>query len=260
MDYLLQLGDLVSSNENQARRSPTVVFPDFGVALHRGRRYGVAVAATTAGASAGGHHHCDKGSVLLSIAGVPVLVDAGTFCYTGDLDSRSRFRSTAAHNVAMIDAIEQPAFEPRLAFSTPAISVGPVTADERSGGVKIVVSHSGYFRVSGLGVVKRTVSSDTLGIRVEDTLYGEGTWPVVILFHFHPDVFVQKRSHSWVIGTCGNPLCRLLPPRGWQTRLEPYLFSAAYRQAEPAACLRVSSAAVLPCTVAAQVKLLCCGT
>lgn len=48
------------------------------------------------------HAHADALSVTLDIAGYPVLVDPGTYCYHGERVWRDWFRSTAAHNTVEI--------------------------------------------------------------------------------------------------------------------------------------------------------------
>lgn len=52
-----------------------------------------------------GHGHCDALSFELSIAKIPLFVNAGTGLYQGAL--RGYFRSTAAHNTVVIDGEEQ---------------------------------------------------------------------------------------------------------------------------------------------------------
>ena len=52
-----------------------------------------------------GHAHCDLLSFELSVAGKPVIVNSGTYAYQSEM--RPYFRSTAAHNTAIIDGEEQ---------------------------------------------------------------------------------------------------------------------------------------------------------
>lgn len=54
-----------------------------------------------------GHGHADLLSVQCSAFGEPVLVDAGTYCYTSEPDWRNFFRGTAAHSTLMIDGRDQ---------------------------------------------------------------------------------------------------------------------------------------------------------
>jgi hypothetical protein len=50
-----------------------------------------------------GHAHADALAVELVARGCPFIVDAGTYTYTGSVEARNYFRSTAAHNTVTID-------------------------------------------------------------------------------------------------------------------------------------------------------------
>jgi hypothetical protein len=54
-----------------------------------------------------GHGHADLLSVQCSAFGEPVLVDAGTYCYTAEREWRNFFRGTAAHNTVLVDGRDQ---------------------------------------------------------------------------------------------------------------------------------------------------------
>jgi Heparinase II/III-like protein/Heparinase II/III N-terminus len=51
----------------------------------------------------GGHAHADALSLTLTVRGMPLLVDAGTGCYTTDSAVRDRLRSSALHNTLTLD-------------------------------------------------------------------------------------------------------------------------------------------------------------
>ena len=51
----------------------------------------------------GGHAHSDALAVVLTVAGVPLLVDPGTATYTMDAAARDRFRSSRMHNTLVLD-------------------------------------------------------------------------------------------------------------------------------------------------------------
>jgi hypothetical protein len=54
-----------------------------------------------------GHGHADLLSIQCSVFGEPILVDAGTCCYTANRDLRDFFRSTAAHSTVAVDGRSQ---------------------------------------------------------------------------------------------------------------------------------------------------------
>jgi hypothetical protein len=54
-----------------------------------------------------GHGHADLLSVQCSAFGEPILVDAGTYCYTPEMEWRNYFRGTAAHSALVVDGRDQ---------------------------------------------------------------------------------------------------------------------------------------------------------
>jgi len=55
------------------------------------------------GGAGGGHAHADALSLTLAARGRTLLVDPGTYSYTGSREMRDHFRHTAAHNTLLID-------------------------------------------------------------------------------------------------------------------------------------------------------------
>ena len=53
------------------------------------------------------HGHADALSIEVRHDGVDLLVDPGTYCYHGEPEWRSYFRSTRAHNTIEIDGEDQ---------------------------------------------------------------------------------------------------------------------------------------------------------
>lgn len=76
-----------------------VAFPHFGVYIARAERLFLGIRCGPPGQRGwGGHTHNDQLAVELAINGCPVLVDPGTYVYTGLPGLRNRYRSVHAHN------------------------------------------------------------------------------------------------------------------------------------------------------------------
>ncbi|MDW8289275.1 MAG: alginate lyase family protein [Armatimonadota bacterium] len=89
---------------------PSRLFAEGGYAVLRDET-GECVAVMDCGAlgwgSLAAHAHADALSLTLSIAGQPVLDDAGTYCYHDEPVWRDAFRSTRYHNTVCVDGEDQ---------------------------------------------------------------------------------------------------------------------------------------------------------
>ncbi len=63
------------------------------------------------------HGHADCLSVIVTLGGEPVLIDAGFFCYNGDPEWEVHFRKTRAHNTALVDSRDQATHIAKMAWS-----------------------------------------------------------------------------------------------------------------------------------------------
>ncbi len=99
--------------EQQLEKTQTVpkslaAYPDFGLYVQNRGPWFLAVRCGSIGQKGnGGHAHNDQLSFELSLNGVPLIVDPGTFVYTPFPVERRRFRSTAMHNTLAIEGREQ---------------------------------------------------------------------------------------------------------------------------------------------------------
>ena len=84
------------------------VFPKGGYAVLRNKDYVLTLDGGPLGyLGTATHGHADALSITLSLNGVPILVDAGTYCYHEDPAWRDYFRSTRAHNTLIVDGQSQ---------------------------------------------------------------------------------------------------------------------------------------------------------
>ena len=129
------------------------------------------------------HGHADALSFLLWIDGAQVVVDRGSFSYSGP--DRGRFRGTAAHNtVAVADRDQCDLWGPFRAAHMPRVR--RLRTDASRDAVTVVAEHDGYSRI---GVIHRRtfVWIPDSGIVVVDRLLGAGRAAVSRL-HLAPGI------------------------------------------------------------------------
>src|SRR5215510_2737476 len=92
------------------------------------------------------HGHADALSFTLSAAGLPILVDPGTFAYHTERRWRDYFRGTSAHNTLRVDGEDQSIAAGNFLWLQHAhaqVESLESTADS----VRMVASHDGYERL-----------------------------------------------------------------------------------------------------------------
>ena len=86
----------------------SIFYPDSGIFIYKSDKFYLAVCAMPLGQSNhGGHAHNDKLGYELWIDGHDIARDPGTYLYTPIPGIRNEFRSIKAHNVPIIDDLEQ---------------------------------------------------------------------------------------------------------------------------------------------------------
>lgn len=136
------------------------------------------------GSLACGHAHADALSIDVSVNGRAVLVDPGTYTYTGSRELRDWFRSSHAHNTVTID--DQSSSEPNGPFSWKTIA-GCTLEKWRSEDRFDFVSarHDGFMRLPDPVMVKREIlflKHDYWIVR--DSVAAAGQHEVHVRFHF----------------------------------------------------------------------------
>ena len=134
MDYLLPIGDwffghgnrgypadvddsalywltgkrIIKNLHSRWKSRPSHSFSDAGWVVLRKDSIQVVVSCGPNGQNGnGGHAHNDKLSIEVSVHGIPVIVDPGTYLYTPDLECRNQFRSTNYHSTPQLTNEEQ---------------------------------------------------------------------------------------------------------------------------------------------------------
>lgn len=129
------------------------------------------------------HGHADALSVLFRTGGQDVLVDTGTFTYSGDSDWRRYFRGTRAHNTVVVDGLDQAVQETAFQWSSPFNSHLVSRAERANGETILIAMHDGYLQRTGVvhwrGLIYRPPG---LWVIV-DRLTGSGTHEVELNWH-----------------------------------------------------------------------------
>lgn len=140
------------------------------------------------------HTHCDWYSFVLSVKGVPFIIDPGTYVYSSDFDQRNLFRSTAMHNTVVVDGENQEEVPDAKLWSMKRTGsskiIGWTTDDEKD---VIDCEHSGYMRLDEAVKHRRRLSFEKNEGRwsIEDLLTGDGTHTYEAHFHLDEGVTAQ---------------------------------------------------------------------
>ncbi|GGH18477.1 hypothetical protein GCM10007036_20710 [Alsobacter metallidurans] len=182
------------------------------------------------------HGHADALALWLHIDGRPVIVDSGTYLYSGGGEVRAWLRSSAAHSTLVIDGRSQSlvsgAFNWRMKTDA--------NLDERLPGDvwRIRASHGGYEKRFGFRH-ERQIEPDDDGHLVTDRLIGSGPdRPVAIRFHIHPALRIEIKADHAVVHDDGGPLLAIRPAAPVRIALEagtvadPPWFSPAFNALE----------------------------
>jgi len=92
---------------SRARERESRLFPDAGLAVMTCGQVHAVVDAGPFGALHSGHSHSDTLSMVVSSGEEEILIDPGTYTYTGDPELRDWFRGSSAHNTIRIDGRDQ---------------------------------------------------------------------------------------------------------------------------------------------------------
>lgn len=153
------------------------------------------------------HGHADALSVLISVHGLPFLIDPGTYRYNGVPEWRRYFKSTRAHNTVTVDDKDQAVYETGFIWSKPwHISEYSLAEDQE--GLTVMATHDGYCRLSEPVKHHRTVRQDGSGYQITDTFSGKGWHDFELNYHLHPEVELMEQDGTWLLNRNGVG-CRL---------------------------------------------------
>ncbi|HTT02851.1 MAG TPA: alginate lyase family protein [Steroidobacteraceae bacterium] len=135
------------------------------------------------------HGHADALAFTLSVAGHPVLIDPGTYCYHTQRLWRDYFRGTSAHNTLRIDGTDQSV--PGGAFLwTHRARVHSVSFESGATRARLVAEHDGYTRLADPVVHRREILYEHAPrlVTVTDHVVCKAAHQVEMFWHFAPDL------------------------------------------------------------------------
>jgi hypothetical protein len=176
------------------------------------------------------HGHADALAFTLSVSGLPILVDSGTYAYHTQEAWRSYFRGTRAHNTLMVDAVDQSVSGGKFLWIEHA-AVQSAVFESTADFDRLTAAHDGYRRLADPVIHRRELmySKAARTLRVTDRLDAAARHQVELNWHFAPEctVNLHERHVRVTRGAATLELCwadgftaRLAraeeaPTRGW---------------------------------------------
>lgn len=174
------------------------LFPDAGIVVSSSPYHGSYLLISNGNVGTqgfGNHKHNDLLSFEYYDCSALLIVDPGSYVYTGDFEQRNAFRSTARHNTIVIDNVEQNSFCPEYLFRMfEKASPKHLDFSPTGNGVRYCGSHDGYLKQLEDGVTHQRAFAhyfDTGRLEINDQLTGTGEHTIVSSFHFAPEVTIE---------------------------------------------------------------------
>ena len=146
------------------------------------------------------HAHADALSVEVRYAGVDILADPGTYCYHGEPEWRSYFRSTLAHNTVELGGQNQSSDGGPFMWVRQA-NAREIEVIDDGDIARWTAEHDGYASLDPPALHRRSVLLDraSRSIDIIDEVEG-GRHDVRLAFHFGPEVQVKLQESCAILG------------------------------------------------------------
>lgn len=196
------------------------------------------------------HGHADALAVNFHVGRYEVLLDPGTYTYTGSQQWRRYFRGTRAHNTVAVDGLDQAVQETAFLWAEPFRCV-TMRKEERSDGTVMIVScHNGYSKRVGVTHWRAVLYHPPALWLICDRLVGDGEHSLELNWHLGVEPVVSEDRYGF---QCGEDLLHLAvhggavsalhsgeeyPISGWQSR--------HYGMKEPIFTLQTTYRGMLP--------------
>lgn len=176
------------------------------------------------------HAHADLFHVEVSLGGMPVFVDSGTYRYNNVPEKRRYFRGTVAHNTVRFGERDQSRQLRTFRWLEPA-QVTTRGIQEAPEGLACHFGHAGYKSAGIVHERNLDIPKDFRRIRIKDRITGTGKGTVELFWHLHPDVDIRQVSDGVFEITAGSERLGILAiksPVDLMVHLEETPWSEAY--------------------------------
>nr|WP_316643917.1 alginate lyase family protein [uncultured Roseateles sp.] len=192
------------------------------------------------------HGHADALQVWLSIGGVPLLVDPGTYSYRADKKWRDYFRGTSAHNTIRIDGKDQSVSGGRFMWTRKARVHDVNVSRAEGGGFELEAWHDGYTRLPGRHTHSRSVkyAPTERQLIVRDEVAGTASAAVELFWHVAPGWQVGREGAT-VVMTMGTYRAEMKFQSEADARIE---LISGQEEDEPLGWYSTTYGEKLPCT------------
>ncbi len=212
----------------------------------------------------GGHAHADALSVVLFSGGKELLVDPGTYTYNASAEWRNFFRSTKAHNTAVVDGIDQS--EAGETFRWRKTAQSRLLQQHILQDVEYIAGeHDGYGRLpQGVTHRRRLLYCKPDYWVIADDFRGEGEHTFDLYYHFGPEVELSLGNSDGIkpgteilarvpgsgllLSLCASAPLHAEIVRGQTAPIQGWV-SGRYGEKKPAPTLRVTFESTVPVAV-----------
>lgn len=188
--YMISIESLAAALHIYPKINDAIVhYSAFGLSIHRSKKWHITLRHASYNArQPTAHFHQDAGSITIAYDGNPLIIDPGTFTYTGSSYWRNYFRSFQSHSTVYAD---QDVLSSDL-FSMP-LNAQTCYIDISENIIKTEFA-------CGQGAIIRTVRQDDLSVTISDCYSGPKqtvAWNIML----HPAVQLFHEHSSWRIVT-----------------------------------------------------------
>jgi len=186
-----------------------------------------------------GHFHNDVASITVTVHGIPIIVDPGSFVYTPSAYWRNYFRSVEQHNTSYPQATEP------CTLTNNLFSLG---IQERKNTDTLFYAQQHQYHNQGLYFERKVLCTDeqiTLNDAwqvIDELIHNNNPKMLCWNFMLHPDVLVRQTKHSILLLHNDQQIAALTSPDLAFTAQKTW-YAPSYGTKVPTFCIRSS----VPC-------------